>query len=516
MSFSDYKTSPTHSDKLSLLREISFVTVLIHTGERLVSGLEMFGNVVENIFNRLIGLIQHATGLLTIRTRPFFLSLSDRIMAVNRKVKSLGVEGNIHDVFRRRLGLLNQINLLHLVTNIIIPVVVFVSGHSITPQSFLLSLAPSLVSVLVLVLNARRRYNTALLAYFILYPFFTCLIYLGGMNLGMELYFILYGILAVFFLQNLGHIIFAVGFSMVSYFVLTVLLEDYSISLQAANPVFYIFNQLVAILFIFYGLLLIKKENTDYQSHILFQNKEISDKAELLEQQTSQLSALNSVKTRLFSIISHDLRAPVYALKEVFKNAQQHKLSHEELQQLIPEVVKDLNKTTGLMESVLEWAKNQFKAESIKTEPIDISRLLKEAIAPFMFQMDSKQIRLTKKLEKQLIVMADWDTVNSIVRNFLSNAIKFTPEGGAILIEAGKKERFITITVRDSGKGISRENIEKIFNGEHFSTAGTNEEKGSGLGLLLCRDFIIRNGGEMSVESVPGQGSSFSFTLPSR
>ncbi len=144
------------------------------------------------------------------------------------------------------------------------------------------------------------------------------------MNLGMGLYFIMYGILAVFFLQEISHMVFFIAFTMVSYFMLEVVLKDYTFKLETANPQFYYFNQLIAIFFIFYGLYLIKRENAGYQGFILQKNEElneanlivekknkiISEKASQLEKQTVQLTDINTFQTKLFSIISHDLRAP--------------------------------------------------------------------------------------------------------------------------------------------------------------------------------------------------------------
>ncbi|MBI1342632.1 MAG: hypothetical protein GC171_06855 [Terrimonas sp.] len=470
-----------------------------------ISGFLM--SIMNSVSRRLLKVIQW----IRFNSTTFFQA----ILELNNRIKYFGISDDVTVTYRRRLALLNQINILHFLSNIIIPVVVFVSNDNYSVTSLLLSLAPSLVSVLVLTLNAYRKYNSALLAYFILYPFFTCLIYLGGMNLGMELYFIMYGILAVFFLNEIGQIIFSVSFSMISYFILTVVLKNYSFQLQTANPAFYFFNQFVAIIFIFYGLLLIKKENSDYQEHILAQNRDITEKAKLLEAQTAQLSALNSVKTRLFSIISHDLRAPVYALRDLFRNAEKKRVSPEQFTELIPDVVNDLNKTTELMESLLQWAKSQIKAETLEKRLINIRELVAEATDPLRLQIESKQIRLRTVMDDAVYAFADADTINIVLRNFISNAIKFTPNGGSIIIEARAKGPVSEISIHDTGIGISEENIKKIFKGEHYSTKGTNNEKGTGLGLMLCQDFIIKNGGTMSAHSEMGKGSSFSFTLPS-
>src|SRR4029077_17944363 len=138
--------------------------------------------------------------------------------------------------------------------------------------------------------------------------------------------------------------------------------------LETANSFFYFFNQLLSIVFIFYGLFLIKRENTDYQFSILRQKEKIAENGKLLERQTEELTELNALKNKLFSVISHDLKAPMYALRNLFRNIQQYKLPAKEIKMIIPDVVNDLNYTTGLMENLLQWAKSQMQADSIKRQ----------------------------------------------------------------------------------------------------------------------------------------------------
>src|SRR5688572_28935881 len=142
---------------------------------------------------------------------------TDKVIQLHDYSCSFGVTVDMEVAPRRKLTLLNQINILHFSTCMSIPFMALFRIKGISFTSLLLSLAPAFVSALVLLLNYLRRYNSALLCYFILYPFFTCLIYLDGMNLGMELYFMIYGILAIFFLKEISHMLFSIGFSMVSY-----------------------------------------------------------------------------------------------------------------------------------------------------------------------------------------------------------------------------------------------------------------------------------------------------------
>jgi signal transduction histidine kinase len=294
------------------------------------------------------------------------------------------------------------------------------------------------------------------------------------------------------------------------------------------NYYFFIFNHLLAIFFIFYGLLLIKNENTRYQTQtrdknwqlrrsnlkILRQKADISGKAALLEEQTQQLTELNTLKNKLFSVIAHDLKAPLYALRTLFRNVQVYDLPGEEIKLLIPEVVNELTYTTGLMENLLQWAKSQMQAESVHPQLLDISRIAKEVLQLLRLQAEAKNIYINSKIERPVYVYADKDMINLVLRNLLSNAIKFTPEEGSICIEAREMRSYIEVFVQDTGTGISQEGLQKLMDENYYTTRGTEGEAGTGLGLMLCKDFLSRNGGRMHIESEPGKGSTFSFTLP--
>lgn len=453
---------------------------------------------------------------------------TDRVIRLHDYICSFGVTPEMPVAERRKLTLLNQINILHFITCLLIPFMALFRSKGISFTSLCLSLAPAFVSTLVLSLNYVKRYNAALLSYFILYPFFTCLVYLDGMNLGMELYFMIYGILAIFFLKEVSHMLFSIGFSMVSYFMLAVVIKNYSFQLAIAAPGFYFFNQLVAIIFIFYGLYLIMKENVGYQAIILQQNEElrqayievekkselITIKAHQLEEKTVQLTNMNAFKTKLFSIISHDLRSPVYALRDLFNNASDGHITPEEVKELIPDAASDLTYTAGLMENLLQWAKSQMQSSDTRPQALDLSHMVRDVMALLRLQANSKNVKLENKLSKPIHVYADKDMLNLVVRNLISNAIKFTASGGKVMVEANEADSFVEVFVKDTGTGMSRETLAKLNENNFFTTKGTANEAGTGLGLMLCKEFLAKNGGRMFVESTVGEGSTFSFTLP--
>jgi signal transduction histidine kinase len=431
------------------------------------------------------------------------------------RIKGLGLTVGMDEYEKRKLSIFNQLNFLQLVAGFIVPIAGALSTPHFPPSAWIVACLPAIVNALVLTLNARRKYDLAKIAYFVLYTLTTGVVYIWGINMGVELSFILNGILSVFFIQDISQMLFTLGMSMVSYFVLAGLCKNYTYELATANIFFYVFNQLLAIVLIFYALFLIKKENAGYQQSILEQKEEIYASGILLQKQTDELSQLNAFKNRLFSIIAHDLKSPIYALRNLFRNMQQYDLPAGEIKDMVPEVVGELDHTTNLMENVLHWARSQMQAYTVKPQPIDVSELATEVIRFLRLQAEAKHISVTLQADVTATAYADRDMIHLILRNLLSNAIKYTPDNGSIEVGTCRAENGVALFVRDSGTGISAEALEKIRESNFYSTKGTAGEAGTGLGLMLCKEFIQLNGGTLQIDSLPGKGSNFTFTLPS-
>jgi len=301
---------------------------------------------------------------------------------------------------------------------------------------------------------------------------------------------------------------------MVNYFVLAGLCQHYTYELITASLPFYVFNELLAIVLIFYGLFLIKRENTGYQQSILQQKEEIAATGILLRQQTDELTQLNAFKNRLFSIIAHDLKSPIYALRNLFRNMQQYDLPADEIKGMVPEVVSELTYTTSLMENLLHWARSQMQADTIKLQLIDVTGIMTEVTRLLRLQADAKNISVTLEADPEIVAFADKDMVNLILRNLLSNAIKYTPENGCIQVGAQCTDTAVAIFVKDTGMGIPPDALEQIQQSNFYTTKGTAGEAGTGLGLMLCKEFVVRIGGALMIDSLPGKGSTFTFTLP--
>ena len=227
-----------------------------------------------------------------------------------------------------------------------------------------------------------------------------------------------------------------------------------------------------------------------------------------------KLRAANATKDKLFSIIGHDMRGPLSNLYNLLKLMKEDALTAEERTDLIGESLKSLRYTYDLLENLLYWAKSQKSELENLPETLPFDFVAEENLVLMEPLARDKNQTLRIYIPQGLEVLADRNMLNLVIRNLLSNAIKFTPEGGRITLEASVQSGRALISIKDNGTGISRENQLKLF--QHrlsFSTRGTRQERGTGLGLALCIDFIEKMGGTYFVESEESRGTVFSFTL---
>jgi signal transduction histidine kinase len=231
---------------------------------------------------------------------------------------------------------------------------------------------------------------------------------------------------------------------------------------------------------------------------------------------SKKLKELNGTKDKLFSIIGHDLKGPLNSLTSFSSLLINHadKLSKEEIKMLSTDLDKSLKNLMALLENLLEWSRSQTGSIDFKAEPFDIHAVIRENIDLLSGLAELKKINIVYTNTTEVLVNAHRYSINTVVRNLLSNAIKFTPQGGtiSILLDQGN---ILTISVQDTGVGMAAETVQKLFQlGSKVSTLGTAKEKGTGLGLILCKDFVEKNGGTIGVESKEGEGSRFYFTVP--
>lgn len=458
--------------------------------------------------------------------KRFPISVKRSVLDLFYSVKYLGYSDTLDEYEKVKLGVFNQINFFQLITGLFVLFTCMIH-HEFPVWACVLAALPLCVSLLVLYFNKEYKYQSALIAYFILQPVVAGFIFMNGVHLGLNLYFILYGILAVFFLKDKAFMLFTISFSMINFFVLSVVLKQFYYQLENINNVLYLINEGISIVFIFYGLYLIKNENSIYYSSIVNNNEnlrrkniqiqvqadKIRENASLLEKQTKELTELNALKNKMFGIISHDLKAPMHAIRNLFSDIEQKRISPDLLKDLIPEVVNDMNYTVGLMDNLLQWVKTQMQSETVYLQRVDIGRLMNEAVQLVRLQAERKRITINIESQKEVYGIIDREMINLVMRNLLSNAIKFTPEGGKITAGIHENNFLVEVYIQDSGEGISQEAMQKIRGNNFYSTKGTANEAGTGLGLMLCKEYLHRNNSELLIESHHGKGSVFSFTL---
>lgn len=235
---------------------------------------------------------------------------------------------------------------------------------------------------------------------------------------------------------------------------------------------------------------------------------------EKLQNQAAELRELNEVKNRLLSIISHDVRGPLAVLTQILEMSDAGDLSEGEVKEMLPKLGENLNNVTGFLENLLVWAKSQFEGEMIQPQIFDISEEISKSMELLEARIQAKKLQVTIHDGGEHKVFADPNMIRLVLRNILSNAVKFCRPGDQISFEIKRLNDFIRIAISDSGIGISEDNLKRIFSAEAFSTYGTEMEQGTGLGLMLSKDFVAKNNGKIWAESTAGKGSTFFFTIP--
>jgi signal transduction histidine kinase len=246
--------------------------------------------------------------------------------------------------------------------------------------------------------------------------------------------------------------------------------------------------------------------------------KEVTLRTEEIAREHSQLEDANAVKDKLFSVVSHDLKGPLKTLKGLMDGVQLGALTREELQDLMKRIGEQLNLTSDFLDNLLQWSRTQLQGESFipQKERFSMRELVQQCARLLSPEFDHKRIQLKLTVNNDAFVMADPNMIETVVRNLITNALKFTQPGGRVEVIVSRQDELVRVDVRDNGIGISAESLDKLFTLQGVTTAGTREEKGTGIGLVVCKEFIERNNGRIKVTSFPGTGSMFSFTVPTR
>jgi signal transduction histidine kinase len=261
------------------------------------------------------------------------------------------------------------------------------------------------------------------------------------------------------------------------------------------------------ILLLIFSLFILQKRN----------NRKLKEANLKVKAQNDELEDLNATKDKFFSIISHDLKGPLNSLTSFSGLLMNHtsSLSTEEIQMLAKDLDKSLKNLFALLENLLQWSRSQTGNIEFTTEEFDLTELLNENKRLLDRQAENKNIQIEVKNTKAITVNAHLNSITTVIRNLLSNAIKFTNEGGQIKMGIVNESNQYVVKIADNGVGMPKDVASKIFRIDtKHSTQGTAKEKGTGLGLILCKEFVEKNGGKIWVKSEEGKGTIFSFSLP--
>ena len=237
-----------------------------------------------------------------------------------------------------------------------------------------------------------------------------------------------------------------------------------------------------------------------------------------VKESENKLSELNQVKDKLFSIVSHDLRNPLATMQSFLKLITEHheKMSEEERKKVLIEAQQSLDNLNELLYNLLQWSKSQMSLLQFRKDKLNVKTAIDNSIRMVQLHSHMKNVQIYTKVEDGLSAYADKDMVEFIIRNLLSNAIKFSHRNSEVGVNAFTENGHIKVEIKDCGIGMSESKIKKLLEKHTTITRrGTEKEKGTGLGLLVSKEFIEKNGGSLHIQSEPGKGSVFNFYLPS-
>lgn len=233
--------------------------------------------------------------------------------------------------------------------------------------------------------------------------------------------------------------------------------------------------------------------------------------------QTEEIKKINQTKDRLYSVIAHDIKSPFSNISMLISTLAEGYLQpgSEEYEEILQSINSSTQETYALLENLLQWTRSQTGTLERSPEPLSLEEIIAKATRFLGPHAKKKDISLTYDVPADLTIEADRNMMQSVFQNLINNALKFTNEGGQVTVTGKKQGDKVTVEVQDNGIGIAEENLKKLFDDKgQFTTRGTGDEKGSGLGLILVSDFVEKNYGTIDVKSKEGEGTSVIVTLP--
>jgi two-component system, sensor histidine kinase and response regulator len=371
-----------------------------------------------------------------------------------------------------------------------------------------LALVGGLQFIPVLIFNHKKFYSTGR---FLSFAIFTPLLLYNAVKIAepyrSEIYFFAAAAFVFVIFREMKFIIPVYLFLVVAYYFSAFTVGQLHPEVVAVNSSLAI-RIMLAFTFLFLILLFLRKETTLYQDQLEERNAELSAERDEIEK-------INFTKDKIFSIISHDLRSPINSFQGLLGLLQQKRLSEDEFKTATATLEKQVSQLKTTLDELLAWSKAQLHGINPEPQQILLRPLVGEMVALNRIAARNKTIIITTNIKTEATAYCDPNMLKSALTNLISNAIKFTPTGGAITITSLQDHDKTKIIIEGTGLGITEENLAKILNPTiHFTTRGTSNEKGTGLGLKMSKEFIEKNRGTFEIESEDGKGSRFTITLP--
>ncbi|MES2373212.1 MAG: HAMP domain-containing sensor histidine kinase [Bacteroidota bacterium] len=423
-------------------------------------------------------------------------SLFHTIYSFGVRVANIGITSELTFHEKKKTQLLNIVVASGTPLNFFFAILNFWQRNTLLAITNVLLLAGG---ILILIINSYRRF---LLSRLIL-TFLGSLLFMVGaifFRNGAEYYLLTNLLVIIIYFNEKTYIILISSFNCLLFIGVRIFLHDSSYIYGTVSFNRVIFNISWALLTMVLALLFFKKEQKDYQDQVEEKNKE--------------LEKLNDTKEKLFSIIAHDLRSPIGQLRNSLDLVNREYMSPEAFKQVSSRLSSEVDHLHSTLDNLLRWSLNQFQGIKTTPEKVSLDELVEQKAMLFRRSFETKNISFEYQ-PSGLFVFADRDHLMLVLRNLVSNSIKYSHQNGSVSFLAYPKDDRVIIEISDTGIGMSEEIKTSLFNTTHLvSVTGTSNEKGTGLGLKLCKEFVEKNNGSIWLETEQEKGSTFYISMP--
>lgn len=412
----------------------------------------------------------------------------------------------------RRIKLVNVISIISLVTDIIYILFYMLLDFENLKEPIIILIASLFVFPVPIILNRIKLHSLAKLMIASINSIITiwfCIVYWGS-EPGIQVFLLIFGLIP-FFIWSYKQVVYSIiffGTNLMFFIYIEFFLPEYGES--GSFPIDYIdLARGFSVLLSFLGA----------SAAIIAFHKLALDREKQLKSKNEKLAHSNSVRSKIFSVIGHDIKSPINSIRnligEIIENCDE--ITHSQMLEYLRALNQTSDRTLDLLNNLLDWSKMHSDRLNVNTERLNLLNTTQSAIEICNEMIKKKNIKLIIDIDKQIFIRADKHMIQTVIRNLTVNAVKFTQRSGVVEISAQNlANNEISVSVTDNGIGMTKEEIDRLFKLENgLLKLGTEEELGSGLGLIICKEFIERNNGILSIESSRKSGSKFSFTVES-